>query len=163
MRGIRLLVSSLTHSARALEQSTGITNAQLFLLRELAASGPLTINQLAERAMTGQNAVSSVVNRLEERRLVTRGRSAEDGRVVTVTSTAAGRRLVDRAPEPPAERLLRALSDLDAPSLRTVTRAVTLLTTRMGIATDAEAGMLFEGGKAETRPARRRVASSVRK
>jgi len=163
MRGLRLLVSSLTQSARAVEQGTGITNAQLFLLRELTATGPLTINQLAERAMTGQNAVSSVVNRLEERRLVVRGRLAEDGRVVTVTSTAAGRRLVDRAPEPATERLLRVLCELDATSLRTVTRAVTVLNDRMGIATDGEAGMLFESGRTDKRPARRRVPGAVRK
>jgi DNA-binding MarR family transcriptional regulator len=144
LQGIRSLIATLTQSARAVEQRTGITNAQLFLLRELAADDALTINELAARALTGQNTVSAVVTRLEERGLVSRGRSASDGRVVTVTLTAAGRRLLQRAPEPPTGRLLRILSSLPPSDLRTVVRALTILNDGLGVA-GVESEMLFEG------------------
>jgi DNA-binding MarR family transcriptional regulator len=154
MRGLRRLLGSLTQSARAVEQRTGITNAQLFLLRELAEAGPLTINQLAERTRTGQNTVSSVVTRLEDRGLVVRGRTAADGRIVTVTITPAGRRGSKHAPEAPTERILDALCNLTPTELRTVTRAVDILNERLGVPEDVETGMLFEGPTAQ-RPKRR--------
>jgi DNA-binding MarR family transcriptional regulator len=157
LHGIRSLIAALSRSARAVEQRTGITNAQLFILRELADTDALTINALAERAMTGQNTVSAVVTRLEKRRLVSRGRSRADGRVVTVTISAAGRRLVQRAPEPVTGRLLDVLRALPANDVRTVAHAMTVLNDGLGLRDDADAAMLFENEAQEAeRGARRR-------
>ncbi len=163
LQGIRALVATLSRSARTVEQRTGITNAQLFLLRELAVEGALTINELAARALTGQSTVSSVVTRLEQRGLVGRERSSADGRVVTVTLTPSGRRLLQRAPEPATVRLLRVLSALRTAELRTVARALTLLNERLGVG-GVESGMLFEE-ESESRPraARRGTKATVRR
>jgi DNA-binding MarR family transcriptional regulator len=112
--------------------------------------------------LTGQNTVSAVVTRLEERRLVTRGRSSDDGRIVTVTLTAAGRRLLQRAPEPPTVRLLGVLSSLPAAELRTVVRALTILNERLGLG-PGESGLLFEEDGPPPRARRVRNASTRRK
>jgi hypothetical protein len=61
-----------------------------------------------------------------------------------VTLTAAGRRLLQRAPEPPTGRLLRILSSLTSSDLRTVAQALTILNDGLGVA-GMESGMLFEG------------------
>jgi DNA-binding MarR family transcriptional regulator len=158
LQGIRLLISALSQSARGVEQTTGITNAQLFLLREVVAGDVLTINELAARAHTGQNTVSTVVTHLEKRKLVTRGRANADGRVVTVTATAAGRRLLQRAPEPVTGRLLDVLSKLPARELRTVVRALTLLNDGLGLDGGPDTTMLFEAdGAGSLGGARRRT------
>ena len=109
LQSIRALVAALHESARAVEHSTGVTNAQLFILRELATTDGLSINDLASRALTGQNAISTIVTRLGGRGLVRRQRATDDGRRVLVSLTPAGRRLVERAPEPPTARLMAAL------------------------------------------------------
>ena len=109
---LRALVAALTSSARAVERRTGITNAQLFLLLELAGDGPLGIGELAERARTQPSTVSIVVSRLEKAGLVTKVRGAEDRRSVLVDVTRKGRELAKHAPVPPTERLLEALERL---------------------------------------------------
>lgn len=116
---VRRLVNALGESARAVEQHTGITNAQLFLVRQLRSEGVLTINELAARSLTQQSTVSLLVQRLEAAGLVDRSRSASDARRVCVSLTAKGKRLVERAPEPPIGRMLRSLEamqpvDVDA-------------------------------------------------
>ena len=109
---LRALVAALGRSARRVEQRSGITNAQLFVLQQLDADGELSINDIAARAMTRQSAVSIIVSRLEHRGLVRRTRSSADGRRMIVSLSAAGRRLARSGPEPPTNRLLSALREL---------------------------------------------------
>jgi len=148
LREIRRLVATLAQSARAVEQRTGVTNAQLFLLRALADGDSLSINDLARRALTGQNTISAVVTRLEDNGLVKRERSDVDARVVGVAITARGRRVASRAPEPPTERLLDVLCALSASELRTVTRALAILNSGLGLDRGAPDELLFERGSA---------------
>ena len=111
---LRALVDSLSSSARAVERRTGVTNAQLFLLHELAASGPLGIGELAVRARTQPSTVSIVVSRLARAGLLTKARGRDDARRAIVRITEAGRRLARHAPVPPTARLLDALDRLPA-------------------------------------------------
>ena len=150
LQSIRALVAALHESARAVEHSTGVTNAQLFILRELATSDGLSINDLASRALTGQNAISTIVTRLGGRGLVRRQRARDDGRRVLVSLTPAGRRLVERAPEPPTARLMAALVSMTPEAVAQLGRSVQALIVAMGAHAGA-AGMLFEQTASSTR------------
>ena len=162
---IRALVRALHQSARTVERGTGVTNAQLFILQQLGGTHALSINELAERALTGQNAVSTVVERLVRRGLVRRARAADDARRVVATLTPAGRKLLERAPEPPTSRLLTALAEMPAATLPSLARGLRALVHAMGLSEEL-AGMLFEGDDEPTatisqrprRPAGRRLA-----
>jgi DNA-binding MarR family transcriptional regulator len=70
--GIRRIVHSLHASSRAAERRIGLSAAQLFVLRRLAETDGLSINELAEKTFTHQSSVSVVASRLEARRLVAR-------------------------------------------------------------------------------------------
>ena len=148
---LRSLVGGMGQSARAIEERTGVTNAQLFLLQHLASGDGLSVRALAAYAHTGQSAVSAIVGRLVARRLVRRTRSPVDGRSVVLTLTESGRALVRRAPEPPTTRLLRALGKLDARELRALVQGLAGLSRSMRLP-DHASPMLFEN------PARRRIA-----
>jgi DNA-binding MarR family transcriptional regulator len=143
LRCVRQLVGALTHSARAVEQRTGITNAQLFLLQQLAAEGDLTINELAARAETTQSTVSLIVSRLVANGFVRRVRSREDRRHAVVTITAKGLRLQRQAPQPATERLLTALRQLSPKRLDDLEHALALLLSKMNVDGE-EVPMLFE-------------------
>ena len=143
LRCIRALVAALHQSARAVEARSGVTNAQLFILRELATQDGLSINELAARALTGQNTISMVVTRLGNRGLVGRHRAADDGRRVVVSLTPTGRRLVRWAPEPPTARVLTALIRMAPVEVGQLARGLLALTDAMGTPASA-AGMLFE-------------------
>src|SRR5579871_3350761 len=142
---VRALVKVLRRSARAVERRTGVTNAQLFILRQLAATDGLSINEIADRALTGQNTVSTIVARLARQSLVRRGRVLSDGRRVVVTLTPTGRRLLRHAPEPPTARLLTALDRMPVGSVAALGRTIRALLQALG-ASDEVAGMLFENG-----------------
>ena len=124
---VRTLISALSHSARAVERRTGITNAQLFLLQQLAETDSLAVNDLAARARTQQSTVSIVVARLVRKGLAAKHKSADDGRIAVVTLTPKGRRLVSRAPTPPATALLRAIELLSDRDVRALSRGVQAL------------------------------------
>lgn len=146
LQGIRALVKALHQSARAVERGTGITNAQVFILQQLAEADALSINQLADRALTGQNTVSTIVARLARRSLVHRERALGDGRRVIITLTPAGRRLLRHAPEPPTARLLAALAGMPVTGVSALGRTIKTLLHAMGLSEDV-AGMLFENDR----------------
>ena len=142
--GIRALVGSLTRSARSVERRTGITTAQLFVLRQLEACEELSLGEIAERTLTRESTVSIVVARLAKRGLVRRDRAADDRRRLRVTLTPAGRRVLARAPEPTTGRLLGALDELTSEQLLALLTGLDALIVALGLESRV-AGMLFEG------------------
>jgi DNA-binding MarR family transcriptional regulator len=127
----RTVVGALTASARAVERHTKLTNAQAFLLQQLAGPDPLGINDLAARARTHHSTVSIVVARLARQRLVTVTRTRADARRVVVTLTAKGRTLIRRAPRPPAAAIIPAIDRLHARDVTALTRGLSALARAM--------------------------------
>lgn len=143
LRMIRALVASLDFSAREVEATTGITNAQLFVLRQLAAEDHPSVNQLAERLHARQNTVSALLTRLVAAGLVQREQSPLDGRRAVLSLTREGRRLLKRAPRPPAELLIDALDQMSLREVRALTSGLLPLVTRLGLQPEF-APLLFE-------------------
>jgi DNA-binding MarR family transcriptional regulator len=141
---IRAVVGALSRSARSVERRTGVTTAQLFVLRQLADADALSLGEIAERTLTRQSTVSIVVARLVKRGLVRRVRAADDRRRLELSLTPAGRRLLTRAPEPTTGRLLAALDELTTEQLRSLSVGLDALVAALGIESQA-VGMLFEG------------------
>jgi DNA-binding MarR family transcriptional regulator len=143
LRSLRAIVASLGRSARSVESRTGLTNGQLFLLRQLAATDPMTVTELAARARARQNTVSTMLVRLVQAGLVRKARSAADGRRAMVSLTPAGQRAVTRAPTPPTTSLLEALGQLTDADARALATGLGALATALR-APLAEAPLLFE-------------------
>jgi DNA-binding MarR family transcriptional regulator len=141
---IRVLVGALSRSARSVERRTGVTTAQLFVLRQLAEGDRLSLGEIANRTLTRQSTVSVVVARLERRGLLRRDRAADDRRRLELSLTTAGRRLVARAPVPTTGRLLGALDQLTNDQLGSLSLGLAALTAALGVESRS-AGMLFEG------------------
>lgn len=153
MNAIRALVAALSQSARAIERESGVTNAQLFVLRELEAHEPLSINDLAARAMTLQSTASLLVARLVSLGLVRRAADANDARRALITLTARGRRIVEQAPEPPTALVLRALRKLPPRTRSGLDHGLTQLLESMGVSRTASPP-LFERARRRTSPHR---------
>lgn len=141
MDAIRRIVRLLRVSARASEGLVGISGAQLFVLQQLAESGPCSINELAGRTFTHQSSVSVVVSRLIERGLASRRPSAEDGRRVEVSLTPEGQELLRTAPPMAQGRLISGLRKLEAPQRAALAEGLAALVRELGL--DAEAAPLF--------------------
>jgi len=141
---IRALVGGLTRSARSVERRTGVTTAQLFVLRQLAESDGLSLGEIADRTLTRQSTVSVVVGRLVKQGLVRRDRAADDHRRLRLSLTATGRRVLARAPEPTTGRLIAALDELTSEQMRSLSAGLDALIDALGLESRT-AGMLFEG------------------
>ncbi len=115
---LRRIVRGLRATAHSVQRELGISGAQLFVLRELAAEPGISIRRLSQRTLTDPSSVSVVVTKLVRRGLVSRRRDPADGRRSALSLTARGQGLLGRAHEPFQARLARALRSLPRARLR---------------------------------------------
>lgn len=112
LRGLRQLVHGLRATAYSVERDLGLTGAQLFVLRELAAEPNASIRRISERTLTDPSSASVVVSRLLDKGLVKRRQDPTDKRKSLLSVTARGQAVLARAPEPYQAKLFAALSAL---------------------------------------------------
>jgi|SRR6476620_4100748 DNA-binding MarR family transcriptional regulator len=154
--GIRRIVQNLRESSRWAEKHLGMTAAQLFVLQKLDEAPAQSLNELADRTHTHQSSVSTIVTRLVEQGLVTRRRSARDGRTIELQLSSRGRRLAVRAPDAAQQRLIQGIRDLPLTERRNLATALAGVARAMDAAV-GEPAMFFEE-RATRRQARRRHA-----
>jgi len=165
VEALRQLVRLLHDSSRMAQGRTGISGAQLFVLRVLADHPGLSINDLAERTMTHQSSVSVVVSRLLARGLVGRQPSPDDRRRQLVTLTARGRALHRTSPAVVQERIVDAVRKLSPARRHGLAEGLRALAKALGVSRRG-ATMFFEDDKVPAgtvpAPSRRRRPASAR-
>jgi len=143
LNSLRRVVRAFRAMAQAAEEVLGISGAQHFVLQKLADAPALSLNDLAARTMTHKSSVSVVVKRLVDRGLVRRQRSAADGRGIVLTLTPAGRRALERAPQPAQTRMIAALRRFPRRDLEAFAGLFRRFTEELGVGA-LEPTMLFE-------------------
>ncbi|HZT92103.1 MAG TPA: MarR family transcriptional regulator [Gaiellaceae bacterium] len=109
------LIRHLTRVTGGPDEGPSMTSTQRLALFELAESGPLRLNDLAERMGTSPPTASRAVDALVELGLVERVTDPADRRAVRIDVTDAGRARFD-------DRQAR-VTDAVAPALAALTRA----------------------------------------
>ena len=145
MNAIRRILRALRLAARQTQTSSGVSAAQLFVLRALAARDSASLSELAESTMTDRSSVAAVVDRLLDGGFVKRETSREDRRRASITITSAGRAMLKRAPKPPTALLMAGLEGLSPSRLHALAGGLSALSREMGLE-HGPAGMLFEDG-----------------
>jgi DNA-binding MarR family transcriptional regulator len=97
---LRRIMHVTDTNARALARRTGLTLAQMIVLEIVAEDDRSTPKEIARRSGVSQATITSLIDKLEARGFVTRRRSEQDRRLIRVTATEAGRRLLANAPNP---------------------------------------------------------------
>lgn len=143
MESLRRVVRSLSTSLRGSSRADGITGAQLFVLRQIAAAPGLSMNELAARTLARQSTVSEVVSRLTHRGLVVRGVRIDDARQAALTLTAPGRRAIAGVDATTQERLAEGLASLSAAQRTALADGLETWLAAAGLA-DVPAAMFFE-------------------
>ncbi|MDR6230271.1 DNA-binding MarR family transcriptional regulator [Pseudomonas sp. SORGH_AS199] len=88
---------AMTQLYKPLLESMGLTFPQYLIMLVLWEHDGLTLKELSNRLRQDSGALTPVVKRLEAAGLVTRRRSAEDERNLSIELTTAGRALRDQA------------------------------------------------------------------
>jgi MarR family transcriptional regulator, 2-MHQ and catechol-resistance regulon repressor len=94
-----------------------VSVTQCYALEALVSGGPQRLNVLAGRLRLDKSTASRVVAALQRKGLVARLADADDGRAITLTATASGRRLHERIQDELAREHERIVGDL-APEVR---------------------------------------------
>src|SRR5262245_49791215 len=100
----------------------GLTPPQLGVLESLYHLGPLSQGDLGRKLLCSGANISVLVDNLEKSGLVARGRSEADRRVVTVSLTPAGRKLIARVFPAHARGITRVMAALSADEQETLAR-----------------------------------------
>lgn len=145
VQGLRRVVRALHSYSQGVRARYGLTGPQLWALKTLQGTGPIAVGALAEALAVHQSSVSVLLDRLEERRLVTRHRRDTDQRVVDVALTPRGVAMAADAPEAAQGRLLHALDAMPATEVHALSAAVGRLVAAMEAA-DVAAEFFFADG-----------------
>ncbi len=109
---MRRLIRATDLYSRDLVKSTGLTTPQLLLLQSIKNKGEVSIRELALEISLSQATVTSILDRLETKKLVTRIRSTKDKRIVHAYLTESGKKIISKAPPPLQDSFIKAFEDL---------------------------------------------------
>lgn len=133
LRQFRAVSRSVNRHFHAVERQCGISGSQLGALAAVAAQPGLKVTELAQRLALHQSTASNLIDLLVRKGLLERRRTDHDLRVVRLHATAAGQRLVARAPVPLDGLLTHALRQLDAATLAALHGNLGRLMTKMAL------------------------------
>jgi DNA-binding MarR family transcriptional regulator len=125
----RTIFGSARSHDTEIRRVAGIAGAQLWALSEIARAEGISVNALSQSMALHQTTASNLVNALLERQFIRRSRDAGDQRIARLHVTAAGKRMLSRAPRPYAGLLPNALSHLDARQLAELSQSLRALVT----------------------------------
>lgn len=114
LSSLRRVIRATDIHSKQLTKTVGLTSPQLLLLQAIRASSEnSTIGNLAKKISLSQATVTSIIDRLEGRNLVTRQRSKTDKRYVWLYLTEEGKQVLARAPTPLQEHFVQKFGKLD--------------------------------------------------
>ncbi len=99
LTSLRQIIRATDLHSRQLSKDVGLTAPQLLILQAIKDLGAVSISRLSSEVSLSQATVTSIMDRLEQRGLVSRHRSEQDKRVVHATLTSTGETKVREAPK----------------------------------------------------------------
>ncbi len=109
---LRRVIRATDLHSKHLAKTTGLTAPQILLLQTIRDQGAVTIGELATNMSLSQATVTTILDRLEKRKLVVRERSSEDKRKVHAYLTDDGMEMLRNAPIPLQDHFARQFNDL---------------------------------------------------
>ena len=97
---------------------TGIDDTDFRILEALLSKGPLPVNAIGPKVFLTPGSISTAVDRLVERDLVSRVESPEDRRVRVVSLTPKGKRLIAPIFRKHAAEIKKVFADANAKELQ---------------------------------------------
>ncbi|MFC1586922.1 MarR family winged helix-turn-helix transcriptional regulator [Planctomycetota bacterium] len=108
---LRRIIRAVDIHSRKLKAEYQITGPQLVCLLTIAEDGPMTSAVLSRAIHLGPSTLVGILDRLEQRELITRQRDVKDRRQIILRATERGQNLAANAPSPLQDRLAEGLRD----------------------------------------------------
>lgn len=126
-KALRRILRANDLQSRSLTRMIGLTSPQLVILKCIAALGEVTTTALSAHADLSPATVITILDKLEERAIIQRYRSAQDRRIVHTRLTEKGVALLANAPEPLGESFVTGFAELAPERRRQIVEAVSSL------------------------------------
>ena len=110
----RVLIRAAQRHSAAIQKQCGVSGAQLWILQELRDAPGLRVGELATRMAIHQTTTSNLLDALEKSGYVSKSRDESDQRVVNLSLTPSGARILRKAPQPARGLLPEALAKVSA-------------------------------------------------
>ena len=110
---LRQIIRSIDLHSRKLNKEAGLTGPQLVLMNAIKELDIVTIRQLSHHTNMSQATATTILDRLEKRRLIVRVRSEQDKRKVHANLTPKGLAALEQAPQPLQENFIFSFQSLD--------------------------------------------------
>lgn len=110
---IRRVIRAIDLRSKKLSKEVGITGPQLLVLQALSSQPGITAKQLSEIVNLSQATVTSILDRLEDKLLISRMRSEEDRRRVFLCLTEKGKSTLDDSPKAMEDAFIEKFNCLD--------------------------------------------------
>lgn len=112
LSALRRVTRAIEIHSRQLVKIASVTGPQLRLLQLIQSRQGANLRELADAMSLSQATVSSIMDRLEQRQLLVRVRSAQDKRHIHPQLTAQGEALLATAPAPLQDSFVRKFEQL---------------------------------------------------
>lgn len=109
---LRRVIRATDLHSKHLSKTTGLTSPQILLLHTIREKGEVTIGEIAQDMSLSQATVTTIIDRLEKRKLVFRERSTADKRKVHAYLTNEGHEILKTAPVPLQDQFAKHFADL---------------------------------------------------
>jgi DNA-binding MarR family transcriptional regulator len=145
LRALRRILRAAELGNRQLATTTGLTPSQLLVLKEIGERGEVTPTELSAALQFGQATITNIVDRLEQRGLVARQRGEQDKRRIHLSSTQAGERAIEQAPDLLQARFSEDFARLPEWEQAMILAGLTRLAEILGVARSDAAPLLDSG------------------
>jgi DNA-binding MarR family transcriptional regulator len=103
---LRQVIRAIDLYSKKLSKETGLTSPQLLVLQAVAEHDDAMVKEVAEAINLSSATITSILDRLEKRALVTRTRSTTDKRKVGISLTEQGKEIIKDSPKPLQEHFI---------------------------------------------------------
>ena len=109
---LRRIIRATDLHSKYLAKNTGLTAPQMLLLQTVRNKGEDTVGALAKEMSLSQATVTTILDRLEKKALISRERSTTDRRKVLVYLSDSALDILKDAPPPLQDQFTRQFNDL---------------------------------------------------
>lgn len=124
LRAMRQMIHYVDLYSKQLASAHRITAPQLVCLLSVVEKGPTTATAIGREVQLSASTVVGILDRLEEKGLISRERDRTDRRLVSIRATASGEALAQNAPSPLQATLANMLGTLPEGEQATIARSL---------------------------------------
>ncbi len=148
---LRKVIRAIDLYSKKLSKETGLTSPQLLVLQSIYRHEGVMVKEIAEDINLSSATITSILDRLEKRELVTRLRSTQDKRKVEISLTQTGVDMIKDAPTPLQEHFIKSFESMEeweqSQMLATMQRIVSMMN-----AGELDASPVLEVGVLHVKP-----------